>query len=274
MAGRRGVSAGAALGMAQRSRRRLRRAWRVFASGSSFALFGVGGLLLGLIALPLLYLVPASRERRRIRARNLIGKAFAFFVGFMRVVGLIEVRVTGVDGLRLPGVVISPTHPTLIDVLMLLALAPQLDCVVKHAVRRNPFMAAVVSAAGYIDNDLNGPALLDRCAEVIHAGGSVLIFPEGTRTAPNGPVRLRRGAAAIALAAGAPLVPVVIRCTPPALTKGRRWYDLPPDPLQIHIDVHPPWLATAYLARAPNRALAARQMTRDMEHFYRRELQG
>ena len=253
--------------------RNLRQAWSVIASGTSFVLFGVGGLLLGAVVLPLLYLVSTDPIQRRTRARRVIGAAFGLFARFMRLLGLIEVQVTGADGLRLRGVVVAPTHPTLLDVIMLLALSPQLVCVVKHAVRRNPFMAAVVGAAGYIDNNLNGPQLLVRCAEVIQAGGSLLIFPEGTRTAPDAPVHLRRGAAAIALAASALLVPVVIRCTPPALTKGLRWYDLPPAALQIRIDVHTPWPAPGYLARARNRGLAARQMTRDLEHFYRGELQ-
>ena len=254
--------------------RGLLQGWRIVAAGSSFVLFGVAGLLLGGIVLPLLLLVARDQARRQIMARRVIGAAFTLFVGVMRGLGCIRVRVSGVEGLRLPGVVISATHPTLIDVVLLLALAPQLSCVVKHSVRRNPFMAGVVRAAGYIDNDLDGPALLERCAEVIRDGGSILIFPEGTRTVPDTPVRLRRGAAAIALAARAPLVPVVMHCAPPALTKVQRWYDLPPDSLQIRIDVHPAWPSTGYLTRAPNRAIAARQMTRDLESFYRGELRA
>ena len=253
-------------------RQRRRYAWRVFASGLSFTLFGVCGLLLGSLALPLLYLVSTDEGQRKTRVRRAIGGAFVFFAGFMKLVGLIDVSVYGAAGLRARGAVIAPNHPSLIDVILLLAIAPQLECVVKRAAWRNPFMAGVVIAAGYIDNDLDGPALLARCADVISAGRSLLIFPEGTRTELGGLVHLRRGAAAIALAANAELVPVVIRCTPPALTKQHRWYDLPPDPLQIRIDVHPPWLATNYMARASNRAMAARKMTSDLEHFYRGEL--
>lgn len=52
-------------------RRRLDHAWRVFGTGLSFAAFGVGGLLLGLLVMPLLMLMRDPMARRR-RARRVV----------------------------------------------------------------------------------------------------------------------------------------------------------------------------------------------------------
>jgi hypothetical protein len=88
-------------------------------------------------------------------------------------------------------------HPTLIDVVFLISLLPNADCVVKR-VACNPFMRGPVRAAGYISND-DGAGLVDDCIAAVRAGGSLVIFPEGTRSVPGQPPRLQRGAANIAV---------------------------------------------------------------------------
>ena len=222
-----------------------RRGWRVFAALLSFAFFGLVGLVYGGVFFPVLRLLVRDPVRRRVQSRRLVGLFMRNFAAFMRRVGLIEVQMRGAEYLLTPGAVIAPNHPTLIDVVLLLAVAPQLDLVVKDALRRNLFTRATVVAAGYIVN-ADGRALIDRCADVLRDGRSVLIFPEGTRTTPGQPVELVRGACSIVLRADGLVVPVVIRCVPPALSKQHRWYDLPARPLQFDIEAYAPWTANDY----------------------------
>jgi hypothetical protein len=88
------------------------------------------------------------------------------------------------------------------------------------------------------------------------------------------------------------LVPVVVRCEPPALSKQHRWYDLPAGPLQIDIDVHAPWAAQSFVsadvrgadgadaaggdalagAGPEGRTKATREMTRALAAFYAQAL--
>ncbi len=272
-----------------------RRSWRVFAALLSFAFFGLVGLVYGGILFPLLRLFVRDPIKRRVQSRRLVGLFMRNFASFMRAVGLIEVRMRGAEYMHTPGAVIAPNHPTLIDVVLLLAVAPQLDLVVKDALRRNLFTRATVVAAGYIVN-ADGRVLVDRCAAVLRDGRSVLIFPEGTRTTPGRPVELVRGACSIVLRADGLVVPVVIRCTPPALSKQHHWYDLPADPLQFDIEAYAPWTALEYVrasgdavgsASGPEvdrpdspahstatryRPRAAHEMTAALETFYRNAL--
>ena len=64
--------------------------WRLVFTGLSFALFGLGGLVLRLIVFPLLSLLPASSLRKRQRVRAVISGAFRFFVEFMRWTGVLN----------------------------------------------------------------------------------------------------------------------------------------------------------------------------------------
>lgn len=198
--------------------RRLDHAWRVFGTGLSFAAFGLGGLLLGVLVMPVLLLMRDPVARRR-RARRVVQAAFASHVRLMCRLGVMTLQIEGRERLQRDGLLVLANHPTLIDVVCLISLLPNADCVVKRAVACNPFMRGPVRAAGYISND-DGAGLVDDCVAAVQAGGTLVIFPEGTRSVPGQPPRLQRGAANIAVRGRLDITPVRITCTPPDPDQG------------------------------------------------------
>lgn len=60
-------------------------------------------------------------------------------------------------------------------------------------------------------------------AELLFEGWSLLVFPEGTRSKDGWAATYKRGAAHLALAAGAPLVPIAVRGSFTAMPRGRSW---------------------------------------------------
>lgn len=148
---------------------KLFRCWRVVATGSAFALFGIGGLLAAVV-FPMMNRLPGSRFIREARVQRVVHWLFRRFVQYMRAVGILHVEVVDAHLLQSPGgQLLVANHPTLLDVVMLGALVPQLDCVVKRASWSNPFMRGPIVAAGYIPND-PGEALVDQCAERLPQG--------------------------------------------------------------------------------------------------------
>lgn len=207
----------------------LGRFWRQVWTALSFVLFGLGALLFGGVVFPGLWLLVRNRDRRERLARNLIAWLFGAFIRFMGLFVLSwETRnlptpaTKGTAG----GAVIAANHPTLIDAVFLLWLFPGADCVVKAAHWRNPLMMFAVRAAGYLPN-ADDEILLKEAVARVRSGRCLLLFPQGTRTRPGEEPRFRRGAAVIAARAQAPLLPVRIRCEPPALRKGEPWLRVP-----------------------------------------------
>ena len=125
---------------------------------------------------------------------------FRAFMETMRVLGILTYRVEGAERLREPGRLIVANHPTLIDVVLLVSQMPEVDCIVKRGLWRNPFLRWPVSWAGYLPTAA-GEELIEECSATLRRGHSLLVFPEGTRTVPGKPLRMQRGAAHIALAA-------------------------------------------------------------------------
>lgn len=250
---------------------RLNHAWRLFATGLSFAAFGVGGLLLGGVVLPLLLLVVRAPERRQRLGRRLVQLAFASHVGLMHRLGVLTYEIEGRERLARNGMLVLANHPTLIDVVFLISLLPNADCVVKRAVARNPFMRGPVRAAGYVSND-DGAGLVDDCIAAVRAGGNLVIFPEGTRTVPGQPPRLQRGAANIAVRGRLDITPVTITCHPSTLAKGQKWYRVPSRRFHVRVQVGEDIPIAPFLAAAEDaprgEALAARRVTDHLTRYF------
>jgi 1-acyl-sn-glycerol-3-phosphate acyltransferase len=251
-------------------RNALRRGWRIFGTGLGFLVVGIGGIFV----FPVLNLVVRDPVRRQVVARNLIRRTFRGITRWMSAFGVFQYQATGLHWLERRGLLILANHPTLIDIVFLMALVPQADCVVKAKLWRNPFTRATVRAAGYIRNDEDGPRLIDDCVASLRAGGNLIIFPEGTRTVGNGAIHFKRGAAHIAVRARCNVTPVVIRCTPPMLVKGKEWWRLPDRASQFSIEVREDLDVGAFISGAGTEVLAARRLTDHLQTYFVEEAHG
>jgi len=242
-------------------RERLRRAARSASAGLAFSVFGLGALALAAFVFPLCHLLPGDAAAREARVQRVIHRAYRFFVGLMQRLGLQSSRWTGAERLRTPGAhLVVANHPTLVDVVHLVAQLPQADCVVGEAWSRNFFLGRASRLAGYITNT-RGAEVVELCAQRLRAGRTVVLFPEGTRSPLGGHHAFQRGAAHIAIAAGVPIDPVAISCVPRMLMKGQPWWDVPERPGHYEFVVGEPLSPEPFLAGGTPPALAARRLT-------------
>lgn len=247
---------------------RLNRLWRICGTGLSFLAFGAGGVLLGVLAFPLINAFVREPATRRRWSRRLVQRSFAFHFELMRVLGVLTYEVRGRERLQREGLLILANHPTLIDVVLLVSLLPNADCVVKSSLARNPFTRGPVRAAGYVCND-DGTGLVDDCIAAVRRGGSLVIFPEGTRSSRAAPPRLQRGAANIAVRGRLDITPVLLTCVPMTLGKGEKWYHVPLCRFHIVADVRPDIEIAPFLGEGQGEALAARRLTDHLTQYFR-----
>jgi 1-acyl-sn-glycerol-3-phosphate acyltransferase len=244
--------------------------WRLLATALCFALFGLGGLCLRLVFFPLLSALPGAVARKRAQARRTISRLFWFFIQCMARCGVLTYQVQGADRLGRPGQMIIANHPSLIDVVFLIGLVRDANCVVKHSLWQNPFTCGPVRSTGYISND-GSADMLDEAADCLRAGQTLIVFPEGTRTQPGKAPQFHRGAAAIALRGASLITPVVIEVNPTTLTKAEPWYRIPLRrvhfSLRVGADIEPH--AFAALGPAP---VASRKLNDYLHHYFITEL--
>lgn len=244
--------------------------WRLLATAASFALFGLVGLCLRLAIFPLLSRLPGDAQVHRQRARRTIGRLFWFFIRFMARSGVLTYEVEGAEKLGRPGQMIIANHPSLIDVVFLIGLVRDANCVVKKSLWQNPFTRGPLHSTQYISND-GSMDMLDAAADALRGGQTLIIFPEGTRTRPGQPPAFHRGAAAIALRGAKIVTPVVIKVNPTTLTKAEPWYRIPPRRVhfsfRVGADIDPQTFATQ--GSAPQ---ASRKLNDYLHHYFIKEL--
>ncbi|CND82612.1 putative acyltransferase [Yersinia nurmii] len=239
--------------------------WRLVMTGLCFALFGLGGLLLSLLWFNFLLLTQRDGQQRRILARRSISASFRLFLALARRLGVLDYRLQGIEKIRADkGCLVVANHPTLLDYVILASALPDVDCLVKAGLLRNPFVNGVIKAADYLVNS-QGPTLLAACRQRLNRGENILIFPEGTRTSPGKPLKLQRGAANVAVRCECDLRIVHIHCSQQTLDKQSRWYQIPPEKPVFSVVVGER-IANEYFVAVEEdaQALAARQLNRQL----------
>lgn len=236
--------------------------WRILATGFCFVVFGLGGVIFLLTVFPLLNLLIRKKSQRSVFARKIIRFSFRAFVELMNFVGVLCYDTRGLERLDRHGLLILANHPTLIDTVFLMAFVKNADCIVKSSLWHNVFTRGPVRAAGYICND-NATGLIEDCNASLNKASNLTIFPEGTRTGRDGVLTFKRGAANIALRSHRNITPVIIQCKPPTLTKGEKWWHVPPVKAHFKIDVQDDIAIGAFVS--------ARQLTDYLQdYFYER----
>lgn len=248
------------------------RLWRLLATGLCFAIFGAGGLLLAVFVFAPLSLLPGPRATRRRICRDVVHYALRFFLWLMGALGVIRYEVRNGERLRRDGLLIVANHPSLIDIVFLMAMTRGANCIVKAPLARNPFTRGAVAATGWIRNDSGGAAMVEDCIASLRDGESLIIFPEGTRSCPGQPLRLQRGAANVAVRGGFDLTPVVIRCEPPTLTKGEKWYRVPSRQPRYVIDVQPDLSVAHWVPEGLEPVQAVRRLNHSLSDYFSREI--
>lgn len=250
--------------------------WRISVLAFCFAAFGIGGIFFNLLLFPVMRLLPGDEKIRRQRARRVIGGCFAALVWTLRATGTMVLEVRNAERLRsIRHNLILANHPSYLDVVVLVALMPEVDCVVKQGLWDSPYFKGVVREARYISN-ADSDRLVDECANAITRGGALLIFPEGSRSVPGQPLAFQRGAARIALRANCEIVPVFIDCEPAGVwAKGFHLSHIARDRFHIKLEIKPPVrLNELGMAQGEPEPLAARRLTRQLENYFNQGIQA
>jgi 1-acyl-sn-glycerol-3-phosphate acyltransferase len=207
-------------------RRRLARFRWVFVYYLSWAVFGSVGLLLNLGCIVLMPLPGRTAFGPPVRAA--IRRLFAAWLAWLHATGVVAIEWSGFEGRVLqPGTVYIANHPTLIDATLILARLPDAVCIFKPSLMNNPAIGPAAAMAGYVRGD-TGLDLIKAAALRVAAGKSLLVFPEGTRTAEGTTLgRMKPGFALIADRAQAPVTLFVLGATAGLGTRGRPWWPAP-----------------------------------------------
>ena len=150
----------------------------------------------------------------------------------------IDVRVKGLENVQPDGAYIFVTnHASMFDIPAVMSVLPRVRIMFKKELSYVPIWGWALKWGHHImvDRAKGSEAMrsLDRAAEAIKTGGSVILFAEGTRTRDGKLLPFKRGAFTLAAKSGVPIVPITINGSFKILPKAS--LDIRPSPIELLI---------------------------------------
>lgn len=174
-----------------------------------FVFFGAGSIVLAIIVFPLIRIFVHPKERFQKVARAVVSVMFRFFLGMICVTGTMKITVDDRKAFRsMKSKIIIANHPSILDVVFIISLVPNADCIVRGGLTRT-VVAGVINQL-YIVNSLDYNQMIELSKKSLATGTNLIVFPEGTRTPRHGTNPYKKGAARIAYDTACDVVPVYI----------------------------------------------------------------
>ena len=181
--------------------------YRIFGKWLSFFLFGFISIILVILVIPPMRIFIHPHEKFITSIRRFVSASMRQFFNFMHLLKVVDIDVEDRHLYRqLSSKIIVANHPSLLDSVLMISLIPNADTIAAGHLRRSIIRGVVRQL--YIMNSDDHNKIIDSCDETLKKGNCLLIFPEGTRTVRSKEMRIKKGAARIALASGCGIVPV------------------------------------------------------------------
>ncbi len=187
----------------------------------AFVYFLAGCLVLQVVIVAL-WLLPVGRKRKKLWFHTCVSNVTWFFLHTMITTRRVALNDHG-ETFEKPAVIIA-NHQSFIDILILLSLHPKLVMVTNSWVWRSPFFGRIVRYADFYHTADGYDSLAGTLREKVADGYSVVVFPEGTRSADMTIGRFHKGAFYLAQQLGLDIVPVVLYGNGLASSKRQPFY--------------------------------------------------
>jgi len=200
---------------------------------SAYAVFGIVGAAtsVGCMLASVFLRGPAVQKW----GQKFIHRLFRFFLWYACILKLVEVDVSDLEKFKNShGVIFVANHPSLLDVVLVIAQIPNMICLMNPSLTHNLVFSGQARLAGYIPGDRR-ITLVKSCREKLAHGGNLLIFPEGTRSPSSVVGPFKMGFAVIAKTSKAPVQCLTISVSDHYLGKKYSFFKRPSLPIRCTV---------------------------------------
>ena len=197
--------------------------------------FGLGSLALGVVVFPILKIFSKTSKMYKTRCAKIVHKSWKMLVKILENSDIIRVCVDS-EVFEIKNKIIVASHPSYIDILLLIAFIPNSLCLAKPSVLKNFVMKNIVKSL-YITSDGTVEDFLEKSKSALEDGFNVIIFPTGKRIDGGEEVHIHKGASQFAIKSGISIVPLKITTSEPFMMKNHSFFQLGAKVVQFDIEI-------------------------------------
>lgn len=163
---------------------------RGFLVSIMFMVFGFGALYLRYCIFPF--------KKNKSECYEVLKKTWKGFISFIEITKIIDVNIKDLERIKnIKNSIIVSTHPSFIDIVILMSVIPNSTCFVAEKLSKNPFLSGIVKYLFILEGQ-ETDIWLNECSKKMNEGLNVIIFPMGRRHKKNEFLKIRKGCALLA----------------------------------------------------------------------------
>ena len=181
--------------------------YNYFFSITSLVYFFIA-VMVGAILIPILKILPIPKKTKKYMIHCVIW-FFSLTISYKN----IHVKKTLINrpkGMFKKSVIVISNHQSSLDLVLLLMLNPKLVILANTKSWNNPFYGRIIRYAEFIRSDTGLDIAIDTIRKRVEEGYSVIVFPEGTRSADCNIKRFHKGAFYLAEQLNLEIQPILI----------------------------------------------------------------
>lgn len=222
-----------------------------------FGLFGVGALFIRYLIFPF--------QKNKTENYETLQKSWQFFIWLLQAITIIKLDIDDINRLKnLKNSIIISTHPSFIDIVILMSIIPHSTCFVAEKLSNNPFFKGMVDLLFILEGQEQEKWVKQAC-DMLDEGINIIIFPMGTRHKKNEFLKIRRGAALIAQKSGKDIEAVKIDTSFDFLANHQAIYDAGLEPVLYKINYIGKISTENYLQQFPDEVSFKTEVTKEIK---------
>ena len=223
---------------------------------SLFVVFGLGALFLRYCIFPF--------QKSKIKNYETLQKSWKFFIYLLEKPGIISIHIKDREKLEnIKSSIIVSTHPSFVDIVILMSIIPHCTCFVAERLAKNKFLKGIVSLLFILEGQ-EPEQWIAKAKAALDSGLNVVIFPMGIRHRKNEFPRIRRGAALLAEASEKNIVMIKMEQSYDFLYINQPFYDAGIDCVEYNIEYAGEISTKDYIEKHRDSVSLKTQITKDI----------
>lgn len=163
-----------------------------------YSLFGFGALFIRYFIFPF--------QKNKLDNYETLQKSWVFYIYLLKKLKIIKLEIKDLDKIRnIKNSIIVSTHPSFLDIIILMSIIPHSTCFVAERLANNPFLKGMVKHLFILEGHSVGE-MVKETSDKLGENLNVIVFPMGIRHKKHEYPRIRRGTAFIAHKTGKNIV--------------------------------------------------------------------